>query len=204
MNEEEWRKLPESLRQALRSLTPEEYAKLSVENLELPPSVQKERSRRDDYLAKRAEAHKREVLKPPKGMPPSSAALANLRTSKFAQELAKELTKKITALENRIRILEGHAERKKVAMTTPIIPAGFARLNITIQGYQGDLPDPVPANASDQELRTMAQEVVRGGSVPGIPAIPNASFEHFVVDRFAPAEDVPFARLSLRPKVPLG
>jgi hypothetical protein len=52
----------------------------------------------------------------------------------------------------------------------------MARLNITYNGQQGDLPDLVAYDASDADLK-----------------------------RFFPArEEVPFNRLSLRPKTPFG
>jgi hypothetical protein len=78
-----------------------------------------------------------------------------------------------------------------------------ARLNITYGGQQGDLPDPVPFDAPDDEVRRWATEAVSAG-IPGINPDPNADFTNFVVDRFPEREDVPYNRLSLRPKTPFG
>ncbi len=88
--------------------------------------------------------------------------------------------------------------------TMDSLPEDQARLNITYNGSNGDLPDPVLADSTDAQIRTIATEAVRVGSVPGIPADANADFRDFVVDRFAATTDVPIARLALRPKVPFG
>jgi hypothetical protein len=84
-----------------------------------------------------------------------------------------------------------------------IVPQ-MAKLTITFAGQQGDLPDPVSYDASDADLKQMATESVRQGYVPGIDAAPNADFTDFVVDRFEARPDVPYRRLSLRPKTPFG
>lgn len=86
----------------------------------------------------------------------------------------------------------------------PQVVDHMAKLSITFAGQQGDLPDPVPYDATDAVLKQMATESVRQGYVPGIDAAPNADFTDFVVDRFGPREDVPFARISIRPKTPFG
>ena len=83
-------------------------------------------------------------------------------------------------------------------------PAGMAKLNITFNGLQGDLPDPVPYDATDADLKQIATEAVRDGYVPGIDASPDASFVDFVVDRYPARDDIQFNRLSLRPKTPFG
>jgi hypothetical protein len=81
---------------------------------------------------------------------------------------------------------------------------GTARLNITWNGQNGDLVDPIPFDVNDEVVRELATEAVRTGSVPGIATDMNASFADFVVDRFPPTEDVTYARISLRPKTPFG
>ena len=78
-----------------------------------------------------------------------------------------------------------------------------ARLNVTHAGANGDLPDMVNSDATDEQIKIWATEAVRAG-IPGIPADPNADFGDFVVDRFAATADVPYARLLLRPKTPFG
>ena len=79
-----------------------------------------------------------------------------------------------------------------------------ARLNVTWQGQNGDLPDPVPYDSTDIELKTWAQESILGGGIPGIAQDRNANLADFVVDRFPASDEVPYNRLFLRPKTPFG
>lgn len=78
-----------------------------------------------------------------------------------------------------------------------------ALLNITVNGQNGNLRDPVSFNAADSDIKAWATETVRNGGVPGIDADPNVDFNDFVVDRFAEKDGLP-ARLILRPKTPFG
>ena len=78
-----------------------------------------------------------------------------------------------------------------------------ARLNVTYQGQNGDLPDPVDFDASDGDVRQWATEAVQAGGIPGLPA-GDANFRDFVVDRFTPTEDRPYNLIQLRPKTPFG
>ena len=78
-----------------------------------------------------------------------------------------------------------------------------AKLNITFQGQNGALPDPMSYDATDADVRQIGTEAVRAGSVPGIPAFLEADFTDFVVDRFPATGDLP-NRLMLRAKVPFG
>ena len=85
--------------------------------------------------------------------------------------------------------------------------ANQARLNITYQGENGDLPDPVFFDSVDGDIKTWVTEAVTNGSVPGIPADPNADFTDFVVDRFAAStepEGRQYNLIQVRPKVPFG
>lgn len=84
------------------------------------------------------------------------------------------------------------------------IGAHEARLNITWQGSNGDLPDPVTFDAADGDLFQWAAEAVRGGDVPGIPADPNVNLRDFVVRRFPATQDVPYNRIMIHPKTPFG
>jgi len=84
------------------------------------------------------------------------------------------------------------------------LPGNMARLNITFNGQQGDLTDPVAFDSADSDLKQMATESVRAGDVPGIDAAEEADFTDFVVDRFTARGDLPWNRLSLRPKTPFG
>ena len=78
-----------------------------------------------------------------------------------------------------------------------------AKLNITYQGQQGDLPNDLPYDLSDAEILRIATEALTAG-IPGINADPAANLKDFVVDRFPARDDVPYNRLSLRPKTPFG
>lgn len=79
----------------------------------------------------------------------------------------------------------------------------MATLNITWGGENGDLPDEVDYDATDDQIVAWATEAVRGGDIQGIAADPNADFDNFVVQRFAAKDDKP-ERIMLRPKVPFG
>jgi hypothetical protein len=78
-----------------------------------------------------------------------------------------------------------------------------ALLNITVNGQNGNLRDPVFFDATDADVKAWATEAVRNGGIPGIDAVPNVDFRDFVVDRFAEKDGLP-ARLVLRPKTPFG
>lgn len=78
-----------------------------------------------------------------------------------------------------------------------------ARVNVTYQGQNGDLPDPVNYDAPADQILQWVTEAVRGGTVPGIPADANATFTDFVVDKFTASADLP-NRIMIRPKTPFG
>lgn len=84
-----------------------------------------------------------------------------------------------------------------------LIPEGYARLNITHGGNNGDLNDPIPVDMSDAEVLRIAEESIGNGSIAGIPAAP-IRLTDYVVDRFAPNEGRPWALVQLRPKTPFG
>jgi hypothetical protein len=86
----------------------------------------------------------------------------------------------------------------------PIIETGHAKLTITYNGQQGDAPDPVPYDSTDANLKQMAAECIRDGYIPGIDADPNVDLTNYVIDRFPARADVPYSRLSARPKTPFG
>ena len=79
-----------------------------------------------------------------------------------------------------------------------------AKVGITWNGQYGDLPDPVPYDSSDEDVKSWVTEAVRTGGVPGINADPNADFTHFVVDRFPPTSDRSHPVIQTRPKTPFG
>jgi len=79
---------------------------------------------------------------------------------------------------------------------------GEAVLNITWQGQNGDLPNPILFDSTDVDIRRWATEAVRGG-IPGITADANVNFQDFVVERFSATAGLP-NRVVLRPKTPFG
>jgi hypothetical protein len=85
-----------------------------------------------------------------------------------------------------------------------VVPGDMAKLNITYKGEQGDLPDLVTFDMTDGDLKQVASESIRAGSIPGIDADEQVDFTDFVVDRFPAKDAVPFNRLSMRPKTPFG
>ena len=79
-----------------------------------------------------------------------------------------------------------------------------AKVNVTYNGANGDLVDPVLFDASDAQVRGWITEALRTGGIPGIPADPGADVSDFVIDRFSATEVRPYNLLSLRPKTPFG
>lgn len=79
-----------------------------------------------------------------------------------------------------------------------------ALVNITWNGQNGDLPDPVSYDSTDGDVLQMVTEAVRTGGVPGIAEDPNANFHDFVVDRFNATDARPHKLISIRPKTPFG
>lgn len=79
-----------------------------------------------------------------------------------------------------------------------------ATVSVTYAGQQGTLPDPVPFDASDADIRQWAAESLRSG-LPGVDAqsIELNALDDFVVDRYPARDDLP-NRLVVRPKVPFG
>ncbi len=77
-------------------------------------------------------------------------------------------------------------------------------MNVTFAGSNGDLPDPVTADASDADVRAWVTEAIRTGGVPGIPATTGVSLADYVVDRFDATEQRPFRLISVRPKTAFG
>jgi len=88
-------------------------------------------------------------------------------------------------------------------MTEQVISEPNARLNVTINGQNGDYPDPVSYDMDDPNIRAIVTEAVRSGYIPGIDADAGVNLESFVVDRFPATEELP-PRLMVRPKTPFG
>jgi hypothetical protein len=80
----------------------------------------------------------------------------------------------------------------------------MAILNITYNGIAADYALDADFELSDRDVRRIAVEVIRSGGIKGlhIAALPDDSFDHYVIDRMvSPAGD---RRVYLRPKVPFG
>ncbi|MCB9760236.1 MAG: hypothetical protein H6739_10410 [Alphaproteobacteria bacterium] len=82
--------------------------------------------------------------------------------------------------------------------------ADEARLNITFDGQNGDLLQPVLVGAADAELLRQAAEAIATGSVPGVRPRGPVDLSGFVVDRFPPTAQVPYHRVFVRPSTPFG
>jgi hypothetical protein len=78
------------------------------------------------------------------------------------------------------------------------------KLNVTYNGMSADLPDDLDDSLSDDDIRRIAVEVVRGGEIPGLQLanLAEDAFRHYVVDRLESPDGV--TRIYLRPKVPFG
>lgn len=78
-----------------------------------------------------------------------------------------------------------------------------ARVNVTWNNQNGDLPEPVRLDLTDGDVKQMVAEAIRGGGIPGVDADQNVDLTDFVVTRFGAKDDLP-NRLVIRPKVPFG
>lgn len=85
-----------------------------------------------------------------------------------------------------------------------VLAENEAKVNITFAGQNGDLKDPVPVDSTETDIKAWVTESVRAGDIAGIPASPDADFSDFVVDRFAPTDERPYALVQVRPKTPFG
>ena len=79
-----------------------------------------------------------------------------------------------------------------------------ARVNVTYQGQNGELRDPVFFQSTDGDVKNWVTEAIRNGGVPGIGADANADFRDYVVDRFGPTEARPHNLIQIRPKTAFG
>lgn len=79
-----------------------------------------------------------------------------------------------------------------------------ARVNVTWDGQNGDLPQAVAFAAGDRELKGWIAEALTSGSIPGVRARGHVDLRDFVVDRFPADREVPFNRIFLRPSTPFG
>lgn len=82
-----------------------------------------------------------------------------------------------------------------------------ARVNVTFNRLNGDLPDPISFDMSDEELFRQLCEALTTGYIPGIPAQEDLSrftSANFVADRFAPTPNRPYNLIQIRPKTAFG
>jgi len=84
-----------------------------------------------------------------------------------------------------------------------------ARVNVTYDGRNFELPDPVHYAAGDGDIRGWVAEAIRTGSIQGIPADPNVNLQNFMIDRFdRPEAPAPGQRdhnlIQVRPKTAYG
>jgi hypothetical protein len=90
-----------------------------------------------------------------------------------------------------------------------MIQAHEAMVNVTYNGQNFELPDPVNYTAGDEDVKGWISEAIRTGSIRGVAADPNVDLINFVVDRFdAPADPAPGQRahnlIQIRPKTAYG
>ena len=80
----------------------------------------------------------------------------------------------------------------------------MALLNITYNGRSADYDLAVDHQTTDHEIRRIAIELVRSGSIRGlhVPNLAANAFDTFVVDRVGAGRNE--KRIYLRPKVPFG
>lgn len=84
-----------------------------------------------------------------------------------------------------------------------------ARVNVTYNGQNFELPDPVHYQAGDGDIKNWVAEAIRTGSVRGVAADPNVNLQNYMVDRFdAPAVPAEGQRdhnlIQVRPKTAYG
>jgi hypothetical protein len=79
-----------------------------------------------------------------------------------------------------------------------------ARVNLTWNGQNSDLPNPVYVDTPDSDIKNWLAEAVRNGDMPGMSLDLNVDLENYVVDRFQPTEERPWHLIAVRPKTPFG
>jgi hypothetical protein len=85
-----------------------------------------------------------------------------------------------------------------------VVNADQARINLTFNGLNADLLDPVNRDLTDMQVRTLVSEALRAGNIPGMEPNSNEDFSDFIIDRFSPTETRPWSLLVVRPKTPFG
>lgn len=82
----------------------------------------------------------------------------------------------------------------------------MALLNITYNGRSADYDLAIDHQTTDHEIKRIAVELVRSGSIRGlhVPHLAANAFDTFVVDRVTGPGRRDDKRIYLRPKVPFG
>ena len=77
-------------------------------------------------------------------------------------------------------------------------------LNITYNGVSADIEVPLESTATDQNIKTIAAEILRSGDIENMrhPNVTAADFEHFTVHRSRTPQDR--ERVLLCPKAAYG
>lgn len=79
-----------------------------------------------------------------------------------------------------------------------------AIVNITWNGENGYMQQAVHYDADNNRIRAWAEEAIRTGSVPGIPADPDVNLENFEIDKYSRGAGRAINTMFIRPKVALG
>lgn len=79
-----------------------------------------------------------------------------------------------------------------------------ATLNITWGGENGNLSEPIPFDATNDDIKSWASEAVSHGNVAGIAEDTSVDFGDFEVDRYRANAEKPYNSVFLRPKTPFG
>ena len=79
-----------------------------------------------------------------------------------------------------------------------------ARVNITYNGENFDLPDPVHFQAGDGDIKAWVTEAIRTGSVRGVVADAQVDLVNYMVDRFNASAIRDHNLIQVRPKTAYG
>ncbi len=78
-----------------------------------------------------------------------------------------------------------------------------ARVNITWDNQNAELPSPVPRDATTEQVRAWVTESVQAG-FPGMRADPRADFSDFTIKLYEPTEVRPYPVWMVFPQTPFG
>lgn len=84
-----------------------------------------------------------------------------------------------------------------------VVVVNTAFVNVTYNGYNGNLEGAVNYDASSDDIKNWVKEALRTGTVPGIPVQAEVDLTDFTIDKFAADGKLP-ARIFCRPKATFG